>query len=55
MKRNTEWDSRNSCYVLNNPKLEHPSVNELVQIIGILEDKLEHKEDKIKNGRKESS
>ena len=55
MKRNTRWDNKNSCYILSNPNLKHPSVNELVQIIGILEDKLERKEDNKENGRKESN
>lgn len=44
MERNTEWDEKAGRYLLTNPDLIHPSVNELIQIIGYLEDLQEEKE-----------
>lgn len=44
MQRNTEWDEKAGRYLLTNPDLTHPSVNELIQIIGYLEDLQEEEE-----------
>lgn len=47
MKRNTEWDEKAGRYLLTNPDLIHPSINELIQVIGYLEDLLQEEKEKI--------
>lgn len=44
MKRNTKYDKEAQCYLLVNKKLQHPSINELIQLIGCLEDVIEQHE-----------
>lgn len=47
MQRNTEWDKEAGRYLLTNPDLTHPSVNELIQVIGYLEDLLQEEKEKL--------
>jgi len=51
MKRNTEWNASDNRYYIINPDLKFPSIGELVQLIGYLEDLLEVKKEKNKDGK----